>query len=86
MSDSIYLKIKLERKFFDIETTKFLFEVIKEGCNRNIAITIVERDSMEGRLGENGLLYSNVKTGLTAQKPDECVLSLSNSFNFLLVN
>ncbi len=86
MSDSIYLKIKLKRKFFDIETTKFLFEVIKEGCNRSIAITVVERDSMEGRLGENGLLYSNIKPGLIAQKTDECILSLSSSFNFLLVH
>ena len=86
MSDSIYLRIKLEKNFFDIETSKFLFEVIKEGCNRSIAITIVERDSMESRVGESGLLYSSIKQGLIAQKPDECVLSLSSSYNFLLVN
>ena len=36
MSDSIYLRIKLEKIFFDIETSKFLFEVIKEGCSRSI--------------------------------------------------
>ena len=67
MSDSIYVRVKLNRKFYDVDTSDFLFRIIREGCNRHIAISVVPPES-----------------GLIACKPDEAVLSLSDSFNFRL--
>ena len=67
MSDSIYVRVKLNRKFYDVDTSDFLFRIISEGCNRHIAISVVPPES-----------------GLIACKPDEAVLSLSDSFNFRL--
>ena len=46
MSDAIYVRLKLKKNFYDIDTSAFLFGLIKEGCNRRIAITVVSRDLM----------------------------------------
>ena len=84
MSDSIYLKIKLEKNFYNTETSEFLFRIIQEGCNRHIAMTIIEHDSIVQHLDESGTWISSVIPSIISQESDECVLSLSSSFNFQL--
>lgn len=66
MSRSIYVKVKLNRSFFHIDTSKFLFNIIKESCCRRIAVTVVDSD-------------------IIICDSDECVLCLSDSYNFQLV-
>ncbi len=66
MSDAIYIRVKLDKKFYDKDISDFLFDIIKEGCNRRIAITLMDRYIIQ-------------------HKADECVLSLSDSYNFKLV-
>jgi hypothetical protein len=68
MSNSIYVKIKLQKNFYDIDTSKFLFKIIKEGCSRRIAMMIISE-----------------KSDFITCEANECVLSLSDSFNFQLV-
>ena len=60
------VKAKLIKTFYDTNISNFLFNIIKEGCNRRIAITVVDND-------------------LIPHEKDECILSLSDSFNFTIV-
>lgn len=66
MSDAIYLRVKLNKEFFEPETSAFLFNLIREGCSRRIAVTLVPFELID-------------------RERDECILSLTESFNFMLV-
>lgn len=65
MSDAIYLRVKLNNHFFENATSDFLFNVIREGCSRRIAVTLVPFELID-------------------RERDECVVSLTDSFNFML--
>ena len=68
MSAAIYMKVSLKQLFYDTATSRFLFNVVEEGCKRNIAITVVPDELIEAEMG--------------GCEKDECILNLSDSFNF----
>ena len=52
MIENIYVKAHLNKKFYDTDTSDFLFRIIKEGCNRRIAICVVPPEFIECGSGE----------------------------------
>lgn len=75
MSATLYLRVKLNNDFFDTITSAFLFKIIKEGCNRRIAITVdhenlVPFDQCECILALEDSFNFKLVTPLTGQDLD----------------
>lgn len=59
MSKAIYIRVELEKEFYNTDTSTFLFNIIKEGCNRRIAITVMDEDIMPHKVNEGILSLSD---------------------------